>query len=253
MRTGAGMGMGTGTGTRTGTIVRRATTTETAATAHDWPALVTRATEVCVATLARAAAETGGTAAAGVSAAVDHPAAVPAAVVDPAWHRPADGERSCRQLLDHLALGLVGYTGLLIARPTDRYITLFASLDPAAPIDACLDGLGIAGTVLASTVRDTPPEVRAWHPWGHSDRTGFAAMGVVELLLHTYDITRALGRAWSPPDELAAPALARLFPDAPTGTGDAPADVLSWCTGRGDLPGRPRVPAGEWQWQGSLR
>ncbi|MFI6981239.1 hypothetical protein ACIBSV_21960 [Embleya sp. NPDC050154] len=238
--------------------MRGATTTETAATAHDWPALVTRATEVCVATLARAAAETGGTAAAGASTAVDHPAVVHSAgvhsaVVDPAWGRPADGERSCRQLLDHLALGLVGYTGLLIARPTDRYITLFASLDPAAPIDACLDGLGIAGTVLASTVRDTPPEVRAWHPWGHSDRTGFAAMGVVELLLHTYDITRALGQVWSPPDELAAPALARLFPDAPTGTGDAPADVLSWCTGRGDLPGRPRVPAGEWQWQGSLR
>ncbi|MGW1995116.1 maleylpyruvate isomerase N-terminal domain-containing protein [Embleya sp. NPDC001921] len=234
-------------------MARGATTTKTAPAAQGWPQLVIRATEVCVAALTRAAAETGAGAAEGVPAEADHPAAVHPAAFDPAWGRPADGERSCRQLLDHLALGLVGYTGLLIARPTDRYITLFASLDPAAPIVACLDGLGIAGTVLASTVRDTPPEVRAWHPWGHSDRIGFAAMGVVELLLHTYDITRALGQAWSPPDELATPALARLFPDAPTGTGDAPGDVLLWCTGRGDLPGRPRVPAGEWQWQGSVR
>ncbi len=78
-------------------------------------------------------------------------------------------------------------------------------------------------------------------------------MGVAELLLHTYDVTRALGLAWSPPDELAAPALARLFPDAPAVAGDAPADVLLWRTGRGDLPGRPRIPAGAWRWDGRVR
>lgn len=119
---------------------------------------------------------------------------------DQDWSRPAHAlDWTCRQTLDHLALGLMGYTGLLIARPDDRYITLFASLDPQAPIPACLDGLRIAASLLTSTVRDTTAEARAWHPWGHSDATGFAAMGITELAVHTYDITRALGLSWAPP------------------------------------------------------
>ena len=32
----------------------------------------------------------------------------------------------------------------------------------------------------------------AWH-WGMSDAAGFAAMGVAEALVHTYDITQGLG------------------------------------------------------------
>ncbi|UNO42242.1 maleylpyruvate isomerase N-terminal domain-containing protein [Streptomyces sp. MST-110588] len=166
------------------------------------------------------------------------------------WSRPAGGlEWTCRQTLDHLALGIVGYAGLLIARPTDRYITLFASLDAQAPVAACLEGLRIAGTLLASTVRDTGPEVRAWHPWGHSDAQGFAAMGAVELTMHTYDITRTMGTGWTPPDGIAAAAVERLFPDAPTG--NAPSDTLLWCTGRAALPGLPRRQ--EWQWDGTVR
>ncbi|WP_189861258.1 DinB family protein [Streptomyces poonensis] len=164
------------------------------------------------------------------------------------WSRRAHGlDWTCRQTLDHLALGLTGYAGLLIARPTDRYITLFASLDPQAPVPDCLEGLRIAAALLTSTVRDTAAEVRAWHPWGHSDAAGFAAMGITELTLHTYDITRALGPAWSPPDALAAAVLTRLFPDAPVGHG--PSDTLLWSTGRTALPGLPRRT--EWRWDGT--
>ncbi|SHE96119.1 maleylpyruvate isomerase N-terminal domain-containing protein [Streptoalloteichus hindustanus] len=169
---------------------------------------------------------------------------------DQDWSRDAgDLDWSCRTTLDHLALGIVGYAGLLVARPTDRYITLFASLDPQAPVPACLEGIRIAATLLASTVRETAPEVRAWHPWGHSDRAGFAAMGVTELVVHTHDITRTLGFDWTPPDELCAPAVARIFPDAPTGHG--PAETLLWCTGRLALPGLERRQA--WQWDGTVR
>ncbi|MEU8919212.1 maleylpyruvate isomerase N-terminal domain-containing protein [Streptomyces nigrescens] len=169
---------------------------------------------------------------------------------DQDWSRPAHAlDWTCRQTLDHLALGLMGYTGLLIARPDDRYITLFASLDPQAPIPACLDGLRIAASLLTSTVRDTPAQARAWHPWGHSDATGFAAMGITELAVHTYDITRALGLPWAPPDDLGTAALARLFPDAPSG--HTPSDTLLWCTGRIPLPGLPR--RADWQWDGTVR
>ncbi|WFB11571.1 maleylpyruvate isomerase N-terminal domain-containing protein [Streptomyces sp. LX-29] len=169
------------------------------------------------------------------------------------WSRPAgdgDLEWSCRATLDHLALGLVAYTGLLIAQPSDRFVTLFASLDEQAPIPGCLEGIRIAATVLASTVRDAAPEARAWHPWGSSDAPGFAAMAVVELTVHTYDIARTLGLDWRPPDALAAPALARLFPEAPAPP-EGPGAALLWCTGRATLPGLPRRT--EWQWQGAVR
>ncbi|WP_326819956.1 maleylpyruvate isomerase N-terminal domain-containing protein [Streptosporangium sp. NBC_01756] len=166
------------------------------------------------------------------------------------WSRPAgDLDWTCRQTLDHLALGLIGYAGLLIARPADRYITLFASLDPQAPIPTCLEGLRIATSLLVSTVRDTNAEAWAWHPWGRSDAAGFAAMGIVELVVHTYDVTRTLGLSWAPPDRLAAAVLARLFPGAPSG--HDPSDTLLWCTGRGPLPGLSRRT--DWRWDGTVR
>ncbi|MFC4562039.1 maleylpyruvate isomerase N-terminal domain-containing protein [Nocardiopsis mangrovi] len=175
-------------------------------------------------------------------------ALLPAAGRD--WSRPAGGlDWTCRHTLDHLALGLVGYAGLLIARPTDRYITLFASLDPEAPVATCLEGVRIAASLLAATVRGTGADARAWHPWGRSDASGFAAMGVTELVVHTYDITRAFGGAWAPPDDLAAAALERLFRDAPAG--HRPGDALLWCTGRTDLPGLPRRT--RWRWDGTVR
>jgi hypothetical protein len=81
------------------------------------------------------------------------------------------------------------------------------------------------------------PAVRAWH-WGPTDPSGFAALGVNETLMHTYDITEGLGIEWYPPESLCRAVLARLFSDAPAGD---PVQVLLWSTGRADLPGRPRV------------
>ncbi|GAA5064465.1 uncharacterized protein (TIGR03083 family) [Thermocatellispora tengchongensis] len=194
------------------------------ATAAPWPDLLRAATDECLAVLLDAAGED--------------------------WSRPAHAlDWTCRQTLDHIALGLVGYAGLLIARPQDRYITLFASLDPQAPVPACLEGVRIAASLLTSTVRDTPAEARAWHPWGHSDASGFAAMGITELAVHTYDITRALGRPWIPAGGLSRAVLGRIFPDAPAG--HDPSGTLLWCTGRGELPGLPRRTA--WQWDGTVR
>jgi hypothetical protein len=160
-----------------------------------------------------------------------------------------DLEWTCRDTLDHIALGVLGYAGLLIDRPTDRYITLFGSLDPAASIPACLSGLRIASTLLATTVRDAPAEVTAWHPWGHADRAGFAAMGVLETVVHTYDIARTFGFGWEAPAEVSAPVVERLFPQAPTGAD--PWSTLLWCTGRVALPGHERQTT--WRWWGSPR
>jgi hypothetical protein len=50
-----------------------------------------------------------------------------------------------------------------------------------------------------------------------SDAAGFAAMGVAEALVHTYDITQGLGVAWLPPEPLCQLVVARLLPDSPPG------------------------------------
>ncbi|GGX82778.1 hypothetical protein GCM10010324_30580 [Streptomyces hiroshimensis] len=191
-----------------------------------------------------------------VTDAADHCSAVLEEGAGLDWSRPARGlEWSAAATLDHLALGLVGYAGLLTARPTDRYVALFASLDPEAPLPARLEGIRIAAALLAATVRGADERVRAWHPWGHSDAPGFAAMGVTEIVLHTDDIARGLGLApvfpggHSLPDELCAPAVERLFPDAPPGR--SPAQTLLWCTGRAALPGLPRRT--DWAWDGTVR
>ncbi|MYW78959.1 Glyoxalase-like domain-containing protein [Streptomyces sp. LaPpAH-199] len=106
--------------------------------------------------------------------------------------------------------------------------------------------LEASGALLASMARTTPPGVRSYHGYGVSDPEGFAAMGVVETLVHTHDLARGLGLEWSPPRDLCGRALARLFPDAPEG-GDRWA-VLLWATGRTELPDRPRRTA--WRWDG---
>jgi DNA-binding transcriptional LysR family regulator len=83
----------------------------------------------------------------------------------------------------------------------------------------------------------------AWH-WGMSDAAGFAAMGVAEVLVHTYDITQGLGVAWLPSEPLSRLVAARLLPDSPSGPAS---EVLLWATGRADLPGHRRVR--EWVWR----
>ncbi|MFI9815799.1 maleylpyruvate isomerase N-terminal domain-containing protein [Saccharothrix variisporea] len=158
---------------------------------------------------------------------------------DGVWSRPAgDVDWSCRAVLDHVAVGQVGYAGLVVAQPRDRYVTLFTGLDAGAPIERCLESLRVGGTLLSWAIEKAPADLRAWHPWGTTDVTGIAAMAVMELAVHTYDIAHGLGLGWVPPDEWLPDVLARLFPDAPHG--HTPADTLLHSTGRTDLPGLPR-------------
>ena len=116
--------------------------------------------------------------------------------------------------------------------------------DRAAGPNGLLQVLEASGALLVAMVRTTPPGVRAYHSSGASDPAGFAAMGVVETLVHTQDLAEGLGLVWAPPPDLCSRALARLFPDAPTG-GD-PWRTLLWATGRGELPDRPRLDT--WRW-----
>ncbi|MEV4730413.1 maleylpyruvate isomerase N-terminal domain-containing protein [Saccharopolyspora sp. NPDC049426] len=119
--------------------------------------------------------------------------------------------------------------------------------DPDAGPEGLLQTLEATAALLVAMVRTASPQMRSHHTFGRSDPEGFAAMGIVETLVHTHDVTDGLGLAWTPPAELCSRVLDRLFPEAPAATDPWP--VLLWSTGRADLPGRPRPVT--WRWDGT--
>jgi hypothetical protein len=153
---------------------------------------------------------------------------------------------SCWTTAAHIAHDLLAYAGQVGAQPTDAYLPYDLSIHDSASPAEVLTIIRAAAEILASTVDAADPGVRAWH-WGPCDPGGFAAMGVAETLLHNVDITRGLALPWTPPADLCAAVLARLFPQAPAGE---PVAVLLWSTGRGDLPGRDRLT--HWVWNAAL-
>jgi RimJ/RimL family protein N-acetyltransferase len=164
--------------------------------------------------------------------------------------RAAGLEWSCRETAVHIAGCLLRYAGQLAGRADGYRLPFALNMEDGTGNEDILRVVEAMGGLLAATVRATPREVRAYHPFPfHSaDRDGFAAMAVTEVLLHTYDITRALGVAFEPPAELCTYALTRIFP-AVRPAAD-PWRTLLWATGRGELPGR--APVTEWRWCNNL-
>ncbi|MFI1988543.1 hypothetical protein [Actinoplanes sp. NPDC020271] len=177
------------------------------------------------------------------------------------WQAPAgDLEWSCWETVEHVADDLFAYAGQLAAEqpPLDRYVpwgftraregapALTVHVDAERGPDGLLQVLEASGGLLAATVQVSPAQRRGFHPYGISDACGFAAMGIVEMLVHLHDLQRTLGFPWSPEPDVCARVLRRLFPDAPEG--DEPWPTLLWATGRTELPGHPRQTS--WRWQG---
>jgi len=160
------------------------------------------------------------------------------------WQAPAGSlDWSCWTTAAHVAHDLLAYAGQLAALPGDAYLPFDLAVRPDASPREVLRVVTACGGLLSSALRTAEPGARAWH-YGPCDPEGFAAMGVAEVLLHTYDITQGLGVPWLPPERLCAAVLTRLFPDAPPGD---PAEVLLWSTGRAELDGRPRLTSGVWR------
>ncbi len=168
---------------------------------------------------------------------------------DVSWSVPAlDLDWSCWQAGVHIADSLVFYASQIIDREPDSWVPFELVMEDDATPAGLLRAIGVGGAILERTIAAADPADRGYHVYGTSDPGGFAAMGAVETLIHTYDIAAALGSDWRPPGELCAPVLARLFPDAPEGD---PQAVLLWCTGRSPLGNRPRRT--QWQWDGTVR
>jgi len=185
--------------------------------------------------------------------------------VDQDWHVPAGSLGwDCWETVEHMADDLFAYAAQLGPRkpPQDTHvpfawqrkhegapaITTFA--DPEAGNAGLIQMFEACGAFLTAMVATAPPETRAHHVMGLADPEGFAAMGVVEVVVHMHDVAAGLHVAWTPPEDLCDRALYRLFPDAPTDTARWP--TLLWATGRGDLPGRERI-TGRWRWYAAPR
>jgi hypothetical protein len=174
------------------------------------------------------------------------------------WHSKAGSlEWTCWETVEHLSDDLFAYAAQLGPRTppqTHEIPFLWESRRPGGPKNVIhaapeagpaglLQVLEACGALLVAMVRTAPKDLRSHHGFGASDPAGFAAMGIVETLVHTYDLAENL----TPPADICARVLDRLFPDAPQDT--EPWPTLLWATGRISLPGRPRLT--EWRWNGS--
>ncbi|TDD81402.1 hypothetical protein E1293_18655 [Actinomadura darangshiensis] len=183
---------------------------------------------------------------------------------DDAWDGKAGTlEWTCWETVEHLADDLFAYAAQLgpKAPPLNTEVPfVWASRRPGGPANVVhadrdagpaglLQVLDSCGGLLAAMVRTASPDVRAHHVFGASDGEGFAAMGILETVVHTHDLAEGLGLPWEPPADLCARVLRRLFPDAPRDT--PPWPTVLWATGRGELPGRPRLTS--WRWEGNPR
>ncbi|MFC4497347.1 maleylpyruvate isomerase N-terminal domain-containing protein [Streptomyces ovatisporus] len=184
------------------------------------------------------------------------------AVTSADWQVPAGAlEWSCWDTVEHLCDDYFGYAAQLgpekpsltsgvpftymPREPGGPANTVFA--DVRAGNTGLIQVLEACGAMLTAMVRTAPAGVRAWHPYGVSDPEGFAAMGIVETLVHVHDVAQGLGFPWTPPAGLCERVLHRLFRDVQTGADPWPA--LLWATGRAELPGFPRRTS--WRWDGT--
>jgi hypothetical protein len=168
------------------------------------------------------------------------------------WQQAPAGDLdwSCWQTALHMVDVLYFYSMQVVYGQQDGYLCTKLAPDDSASPTRLLDALSAHADLLDRITRSADPDLRAYHVYGVSDPAGFAAMGVVETLIHTLDVVRGLNPAdpWRPSGALAAPVIARLFPDAPSGD---PADVLLYCCGRAGLREMPRQK--QWQWDGTVR
>ncbi|MBB6554587.1 hypothetical protein [Nonomuraea rubra] len=167
-------------------------------------------------------------------------------------------EWTCWETYEHLADCLFTYAARFgLAQPPassllpwragsdreDGPVRVLAADRSAGP-DGLLAIVEACGGLLASVERTADPNAVAHHVFGPAEPAGFAAMGLVETLVHTHDVAQGLRLEWSPPGDACARVLKRLFPHV-TDDGDAWESLL-WATGRIALPGRPRLT--EWRW-----
>ena len=135
------------------------------------------------------------------------------------WSVNAHGlEWSCRYTLDHISDALAYFATNMGATPPLSPHGPYGERT-AATIDDLLASVEPLADLVAETAAGLPAGTRIPHMWGETDPEGILAMGVVEIVVHTWDIGLAMGVDVNDPapSQLAERALWRLFPDTPGG------------------------------------
>lgn len=164
---------------------------------------------------------------------------------------------TCAKTLAHTSDALSWYAANLARRSTTSGEMPYLSARAKPPF--MIDCLRSAGALLAAAVRDAPADARGFHSWGRPDRSGFAAMGCDEVLIHGWDLAQGLGLEFSPPEQAVERTLRRLFPWAPASDEADPWDALLWANGRQALGERKRETKWLWhcapldEWNGEIR
>jgi hypothetical protein len=153
-----------------------------------------------------------------------------------------DLEWSVWDTVVHVNDDLYFYTAQVLLADESDYICFELAADDHADPARLLNALAVQARMLSGSVAVADPSSRALHVYGASDPNGFAAMGVVEVVVHTYDAVHGLDSSstWTPPDDLAIAVLNRLFPHAPPGVASSPGELLLYICGRIPLGDRPR-------------
>jgi uncharacterized protein (TIGR03083 family) len=163
--------------------------------------------------------------------------------VDADWAVPAGTiEWSCRKTAEHIGQAALHWASQLAVGARTQYVRWSAQAQPLAPPAGVLDFVDAAGRILALVVRASPPDTRAFHPWGIGDPEGFAGMACVELLVHGEDLAQGLNCSLQPPAELCDRVLTRLFPHEPRLADDP------WLELR-RLTGRAAQAPQSWKWR----
>jgi uncharacterized protein (TIGR03083 family) len=185
-----------------------------------------------------------------------------AKVGDDDWDRPAHGlDWTCRETIAHLMDDFTAYALQLSgeAPPQSAYVDLeeAARVRPDGPAFLILPSRerGTAGIVealdataglLVAVTATVPPERLGYHPSGSSDASGFAAMGIVECVLHAFDVLTAQDQPYAADAASCAAVLDRLFPQVER-TSDPWQDLLAASGRTPETRGRP------WRWDSSVR
>ncbi|MPV38258.1 DinB family protein [Georgenia subflava] len=175
------------------------------------------------------------------------------------YDQPAHGlEWTCWYTLEHALDDLLAFALQVAGHVQDDYLPLMAA-DGSDGITRVDRGAGVAGMaasleamaeLMAAQVQLQPGTARAYHPYGDSDPRGFAAMSVLEVIVHGWDVLSALDDEVADlPEDLCEGVLARLFPGSPDA--GSPQEVLLWQTGRAELAGHGRLSS--WRWDAAVR
>ncbi len=179
-------------------------------------------------------------------------------LVDMDWSVIAgDLDWDCRQTLEHVTTVQI-FLASNAANQTRARLPGARTNNPDQSIQDLIIVHRALANVLAAVLRSMPEDARGFHPAGLADRHGFAAMACTETLVHAADIAEGLGLDFVPPPDIAAKALARLFPWVQAE--DDPWQALLYATGRISLGDKERRAPNWWwhcaplsEWDGTVK